>query len=291
MQENDVEIQAVKIEVHTNAGTGATSEDTLPVKKDSVSDTENLPSLSTLPQQPPISTEQNNDEGLVRAAIKVVLPFRYFDLWSSEGRHEYVDFVVEGRVGSILSCLPFILMIAISQAHASLALWLAFAFCSVSVAFQFYHGTYTPNSPLLYWFNAASWITYLVLGIIYELDPYNPTLIRNVTISSLAVAVTLSMLARSPFTMQYARAKVSEEVAASPDFLKFNMYLSGFWLLLFAVMAACAWGSYPLVNGSAGNVILGTVIPILVVVVGFVLSPYVVEYLKAKGSSVDTSQL
>jgi hypothetical protein len=275
---NDVENQ-----LQSGAGKGVREED-VPAKGDVASGEKGLPQ-----QSPTLNTLPKDEESLVRAIIKVVLPFRYFDLFSTEGRREYVDFVVGGRVGHILSFLPFILMIAISQAQPSLALWLSFGACSLSAAFQFFHATYTPNSPFLYWFTASSWITYLILAIVYELVPYNPTLIRNITISSLVVAVLLSILVRSPFTMQYARAKVSNDVADSPGFLKLNMYLSGFWLLLFAAMAACMWGSYPFSNGSTANVILGTVIPILAVIVGFVLSPSVVAYLESKGNSASTA--
>jgi hypothetical protein len=281
---NDTENQ-----IQPNAQVGV-HEESIAVKNDVASLENQVPPLSPVPQHPPApSTPPQNEESFARAVIKVALPFRYFDLYSTEGRREYVDFVVCGRVGHILSYLPFILMIAISQAHPSLALWLSFGACSLSAAFQFVHSTYTPNSPFLYWFTASSWATYLILAVVYELDPFNPTLIRNIAISSMVMTVLLSILVRNPFSMQYARAKVSNELANTTGFLMLNMYLSGFWLLLFAVMAACMWGSYPFSNGSAANIILGTVIPISVIIVAFVLSPYVAAFLESKGNSASTT--
>lgn len=54
----------------------------------------------------------------------------------------------------------------------------------------------------------------------------------------LFIIVAFSMLVRQPFTLQYARERVSAEIAAKPQFLYFNQILSGVWALAFLVLAA-----------------------------------------------------
>lgn len=52
----------------------------------------------------------------------------------------------------------------------------------------------------------------------------------------LFLIVAFSMLIRQPFTLQYARERVSAEIAARPEFLRFNQILSGVWALAFLVL-------------------------------------------------------
>ena len=54
----------------------------------------------------------------------------------------------------------------------------------------------------------------------------------------LFLIVAFSMLIRQPFTLQYARERVSPEIAARPQFLRFNQILSGVWALAFLVLTA-----------------------------------------------------
>ena len=54
----------------------------------------------------------------------------------------------------------------------------------------------------------------------------------------LFLIVAFSMLIRRPFTLQFARERVSAEVAARPEFLAVNQLLSGVWALAFLVLAA-----------------------------------------------------
>ena len=54
----------------------------------------------------------------------------------------------------------------------------------------------------------------------------------------LFLIVAFSMLIRQPFTLQYARERVSAEIAARPGFLRFNQILSGVWALAFLVLTA-----------------------------------------------------
>ncbi|SCK57284.1 hypothetical protein VAR608DRAFT_6033 [Variovorax sp. HW608] len=54
----------------------------------------------------------------------------------------------------------------------------------------------------------------------------------------LFLIVAFSMLIRQPFTLQYARERVSPEIAARPQFLRVNQILSGVWALAFLVLTA-----------------------------------------------------
>lgn len=52
----------------------------------------------------------------------------------------------------------------------------------------------------------------------------------------LFVIVAFSMLIGQPFTLQYARERVSPEIAARPQFKRFNQILSGVWALAFLIL-------------------------------------------------------
>ncbi|MBB3181500.1 hypothetical protein [Variovorax sp. Sphag1AA] len=54
----------------------------------------------------------------------------------------------------------------------------------------------------------------------------------------LFLIVAFSMLIRQPFTLQYARERVSPEIAAKPQFLRFNQILTGVWALAFLILTA-----------------------------------------------------
>jgi len=58
----------------------------------------------------------------------------------------------------------------------------------------------------------------------------------------LFVIVAFSMLIGQPFTLQYARERVSAEIAARPQFRTFNQILSGVWALAFLVLTVADYG-------------------------------------------------
>ena len=198
---------------------------------------------------------------------------------------QHVSNLLEGRLGSLLTWVPFILVLSIAKKNPLLAIWLAFGVSSILVVLEFYHGSYKPNYARFYWLTVSPWITYLILGIVYVIVPFSWTLISNIVVSSMFLAVLVSLLVGCPFTIQHARERVPPEVAATPGFYKLNVYLTLYWLLLFGIMMVCSWGSYPLPDDSTGNLILGTIIPIAVPIVGIKLMPAVVEYLKQRGDT------
>jgi hypothetical protein len=60
--------------------------------------------------------------------------------------------------------------------------------------------------------------------------------VRLAVDAGLLLIVLLSMLLRQPFTLQYARERVTPEVAAMPRFLATNYVITGVWALAFLVM-------------------------------------------------------
>lgn len=52
----------------------------------------------------------------------------------------------------------------------------------------------------------------------------------------LLLIVLVSLALRRPFTLQYARAEVSDEVARSPQFMRVNNVITGVWALAFALL-------------------------------------------------------
>jgi tryptophan-rich sensory protein len=62
--------------------------------------------------------------------------------------------------------------------------------------------------------------------------------IRLVIDISLFTVAAASLVARQPFTLQYAQGEVPPDVFASPSFLRANYLITLVWMVAFAVMGA-----------------------------------------------------
>ena len=62
--------------------------------------------------------------------------------------------------------------------------------------------------------------------------------VRLVVDSGLLLIVLVSIAIRQPFTLQYARERVPENVQASGEFVRTNYIITAVWALAFAVMVA-----------------------------------------------------
>jgi hypothetical protein len=62
--------------------------------------------------------------------------------------------------------------------------------------------------------------------------------VRLVVDSGLLLIVLVSIAIRQPFTLQYARERVAENVQRSGEFVRTNYVITGVWALAFAIMAA-----------------------------------------------------
>ncbi len=56
--------------------------------------------------------------------------------------------------------------------------------------------------------------------------------------AGLLIIVLISLVLRRPFTLQYAREKVSQELWSSPEFLRTNDVITAVWAAAFALMVA-----------------------------------------------------
>lgn len=62
--------------------------------------------------------------------------------------------------------------------------------------------------------------------------------VRLVVDSGLLLIVLISIAIRQPFTLQYARERVPEDVQASAEFVRTNYVITAVWALAFATMVA-----------------------------------------------------
>lgn len=76
----------------------------------------------------------------------------------------------------------------------------------------------------------------LGLYVLYAGGDWSIVEVRLAVDFGLFLIVAFTMLVRQPFTLQYARERVSPEVAARPQFKAINYLLTGVWALAFLVM-------------------------------------------------------
>jgi len=114
-----------------------------------------------------------------------------------------------------------------------------------------------------------------------------------IIISSIAVFVLGSIVVGKPFTLQHAAKNVKPEVASHPSFVRFNTLLSLYWLAIFVLMDAGVLLSVVVFNagscndrGGANNglgaTVFGTVVPLVVPILGGALMPRLIAALRAR---------
>ena len=275
----------------------AVRSDDAEVSKESQDVTENQDDIeaNTQPVKENLSADRSEDRNEKDSLdgstiIQATLPFLYFNLLTIEGRQDYVNILTESQLANMLTWIPFILIMALASTNVKLAIWLAFSITALIALIQLYHHSYKPEYPMLYWLNSGSFLGYLGLGIANEIRPFSYTLISPITISVLAITVITSLVVCSPFTMQFARVGIPESVAKSPYFLKINNFLTGVWVGLFAIMAGSSWASWgaALESGSAGEIILSIVIPIVIPIAGIRLMPTLANWYRSKNPPPQT---
>ncbi len=88
-------------------------------------------------------------------------------------------------------------------------------------------------------FFAALLITHFSLSVDNQL--WLETWIGEIANITLVLIAAGSMLARMPFTIQYAREQVDPQYWDSPVFLRTNYVITGVWALAFLVAAVAGW--------------------------------------------------
>ncbi|HEY2254985.1 MAG TPA: hypothetical protein VGI11_05050 [Variovorax sp.] len=137
-------------------------------------------------------------------------------------------------MGMLLSFSPFIVFALLSRvAPVTAAL---FAGAVVAVALVVRERVLHKRSLKI--LEAGTALLFAGLGVFVWLTAGGWSIVEvrlAVDIGLLAI-VLLSMLLRQPFTLQYARERVSAEIAAMPQFLTINYIISGVWALAFVLM-------------------------------------------------------
>ena len=216
---------------------------------------------------------------LLMLLIMTALPFIFFNLFTLDGWKEYINHITESRIAGIIQWLPFILIMVLQNHKERIAIWTAFGVGCLVVLIEYLHSTYKPIYASFYWLNWFNLVTFLGMGIAYEITKFDWHLIGAITVSSLLLAAACSLLVHNPFTMQFARPmlmdKGLETFVESPYFYKMNVFLTLVWLVIFTIMTVCAWLTSLLGSSlGAGELIIGTIVPIVLPIAGMLLMPY-----------------
>lgn len=121
----------------------------------------------------------------------------------------------------------------LTRLSVDLALWLAFA-----AAFAIGMSGFLRHRVLRV-FDAGSAAIFGFLALFsgfveFGLQASAIRLIIDISLFAIALA---SIVARQPFTLQYARGEVAPDVLARPSFVRANYLMTFVWLVAFAVMA------------------------------------------------------
>lgn len=208
---------------------------------------------------------------------------------TSESRHEWLEALCDTRPMRAANIIPMIVVMAVACKDLIAAVWSAWAITLLVWVLEAYRHRYNPLVVFPNLIGTTSLTVYtLFIILMYTNSGFTPTLVSPVLISALCGVVIVSLCVRRPFTAQHAATRVSEEVRRSDAFLRLNMALTAFWAVLFSIMTVSVWCSYAFFRSddcatNAGSIVLGTVIPIVLPVLGFAVTPYLVEWLKGRG--------
>jgi hypothetical protein len=139
-------------------------------------------------------------------------------------------------MGIILSFSPFIAFALLSRfVPVTLAL---FAGAAVALALVLRESVLQRRALKI--LEAGTAVLFAGLGLVVWLTAGSWSIleVRLAVDAGLLAIVLLSMLLRQPFTLQYARERVSPEIAAAPQFLAANYIITGVWALAFVLMVA-----------------------------------------------------
>lgn len=134
----------------------------------------------------------------------------------------------------MLGFAPFILFAVLMRLSVDLALW-----ASLAVAFTIGIRAFL-HTRVLKLLDAASTAVFGLLAIykgFFAPALPGPAVRLIVDMSLLAIAV-VSLIARQPFTLQYAREDVPQEFWFDPVFVRANYVIAAVWALALAIMAA-----------------------------------------------------
>lgn len=164
------------------------------------------------------------------------------DIEHARHREGRLPAVVDGLLDSPLAGLAPWIVLAVFEGPGSIA-WVAAVALGLSVVFVVLDLVRGRSLKLLgvvdVVFFAALLITHFSLSVDNQL--WLETWIGEIANITLVLIAVGSMLARMPFTIQYAREQVDPQYWDSPVFLRTNYVITGAWALAFLVAAVAGW--------------------------------------------------
>jgi hypothetical protein len=132
-------------------------------------------------------------------------------------------------------------------------------------------------------------ITFFLVLVIIGLFADRHTLIglekysQAISSAALGLIVVASIVLGHPFTEQYARQGVPEEVWDTPGFRRTMVLMSGVWAAIFAVMAILGLIAKTGIAGAGSSDLLNWYIPIGLVILGFQFNKWYPSHLQQPG--------
>jgi hypothetical protein len=106
---------------------------------------------------------------------------------------------------------------------------------------------------------------------------------QAISSAALGLIVIASIVLGHPFTEQYAREGVPEEVWDTPEFRRTMVLMSGVWVVIFAVMAILGLVAETGIAGAGSSDLLNWYIPIGLVILGFQFNKWYPSHLQQSG--------
>jgi hypothetical protein len=106
---------------------------------------------------------------------------------------------------------------------------------------------------------------------------------QAISSAALGLIVVASIVLGHPFTEQYARQGVPEDVWDTPGFRRTMVLMSAVWAAIFAVMAILGLIAKTGIAGAGSSDLLNWYIPIALVILGFKFNEWYPSHLERSG--------
>ncbi|VEU33589.1 unnamed protein product [Pseudo-nitzschia multistriata] len=195
----------------------------------------------------------------------------------------------------LLGIVPFVVLAIVSPVDEELSVWLALAL-SLSLNLRLlYRGCYDPKYPKWYWMEMALCLSLLGIGIFNGITGVAVSLLQIIPSTAMFLAIPISMMFEDPFLYRELAPTVTPDVSSSPGFMQLCQYLSAYWMFVMFLQSVSMWVSLlfltSLTSGEPSEpipyLILSAVLPIGFIILGFLTTKPLADYLKSKGEEKD----
>lgn len=137
-------------------------------------------------------------------------------------------------MGILLGFSPFIVFALLTNLSVDLALWLALAVAFAVAIRDFAH------TRLLRMLDVGSTLIFAILALYtgFIQPSLSVQAVRLIIDGGLLTLAVTSIVSGNPFTLDYAREQVPQEIWQAPAFLRTNYVVAWVWALAFAAMTA-----------------------------------------------------